>query len=202
MKLWGLTGGIASGKSTVSRMLIERGAHLLDADQVYHRLLLPIGRQPSPLTEQINAAFPGMLQADGRLDRAKLGAQVFASPAARGVLESLTHPAVGLAVQAQLQLWRDEGVTHAIYDVPLLFEKGLEDVMDGVIVVWVPAATQVERLMQRDALSAAAAQMRLDAQLPIESKRRRARWVIDNTGSMAQTEAQVVKLWQDLAGIS
>lgn len=176
-------------------MLAALGAPILDADAVYHGLLAPANGARSPLAAQIEISFPGVLLADGRIDRAALGSLVFADPAARQRLEALTHPAVAQAVQGQLMRWRDAGVTQAVYDVPLLYEKGLEAAMDGVAVVWVPASVQHARLMGRDNLSAAAAQARLDAQLPIDEKRRRATWVIDNSGSLAATQAQVQALW-------
>lgn len=196
--LWGLTGGIASGKSTVQRMLTERGADVIDADAVYHGLIAPAGGVASPLAQRIEDRFPGTLNADGSVDRKTLGRQVFSDNGKRRVLEQITHPAVAEAVGQRIQALRDNGVQHIIYDVPLLYERGLDKGMTGVAVVWVPRHIQLARLIQRDQLSAEEAERRIASQLPLDEKRERARWVIDNSGSVDDTEAQVDTWWRSL----
>jgi dephospho-CoA kinase len=200
MQLWGLTGGIASGKSTVHGMLTQLGAQIVDADAVYHALLRPEGDAPSPLAHALAAAFPGVLQADGHIDRRALGAQVFEDPAARARLEALTHPAVAEAVTARLQALAERGCPHAVYDVPLLYERDMHARFAGVMLVWVPRAVQLARLMARNGLDAAAAAARIAAQLPLDGKRQHARWIIDNSGDRATTQQQVVAIWQAIQG--
>ena len=199
VKVWGLTGGIASGKSTTSRMFAAHGAQVIDADAVYHAMIQPIHGQPSPVTQQVGAALGlDMILPNGALDRARLGKQVFADANARRILEGITHPAVAAGVQTTLAQWRSQQVAHALYDVPLLYEKGLEAGMHGVVVVWVPRHVQVERLQRRDGLDLAAAEARLAAQMPLDDKKLRARWVIDNAGTQDATEVQVARVWQDI----
>lgn len=200
MKLVGLTGGIASGKSTVSRMFSARGAAIVDADAVYHELVRAQDGKPSALARQIEARFPGVLHDNGELDRAALGARVFAAAAERQALGEITHPRVAGAVAEKMAELAARGVTLVLYDVPLLFERRLEEGMHATIVVWVPREVQLARLCARDRLTLEAAEARLKAQLPLDAKRRRATYVIDNSGSQADTETQVETVWSALAG--
>ncbi len=199
VQVFGLTGGIASGKSTVRRMLEARGAVVLDADAIYHELLKPKDGQASELARAVAARFPGVLQQNGSLDRQKLGALVFKNAGERDALGAITHPAIARETGRRMRVFEEQGCERVLYDVPLLFERGMEDAFDGVIVVWVPYATQVDRLMARDGIDEAAAKARLAAQLPLDEKRQRARWVVDNSGSLADTEAQVVALWRSIS---
>ena len=192
MKLYGLTGGIASGKSTVSRMLRELGAHVLDADVIAREVVEP----GTPGLAEVATRFPGVLGPDGRLDRARLGARVFADPAERAALNALLHPRIGAAFLEKTQALAARGVERLIYDAPLLIENGLHAGMDGVVLVWVPRELQKQRLMARDGLEAQAAEARLAAQLPLEEKRRHATWIVDNTGELLSTRAQVEEVWR------
>ncbi|ATB47361.1 dephospho-CoA kinase [Corallococcus macrosporus] len=192
MHVFGLTGGIASGKSTVTRILRELGAEVLDADVIAREVVEP----GTPGLAAVAARFPGVVGPDGRLDRAKLGARVFADPAERAALNDLTHPLVRQAFMEKLQALEARGVTRAIYDVPLLVESGMHTWMEGVAVVWVPRELQKARLMSRDGLDSAAAEARLAAQLPLDDKRAHATWVIDNSGDLAATRAQVEAMWR------
>ncbi len=196
MKIIGLTGGIASGKSTARNMLEERGACVLDADAVYHRLIAPVEGEPSPLARQIEARFPGVLSPDGRIDRRALGRRVFADTTERRALEAITHPAVAHAAGQRLEQMRRDGCHLAIYDVPLLYERGLDGGMDAVIVVWVPREVQVSRLAKRDGLPPRVAEQRLASQLPLDEKRRRADWVVDNSGDLSATRQQIDRIWE------
>jgi dephospho-CoA kinase len=201
MRVYGLTGGIASGKSTVHRMLVGLGAHVLDADKIYHDLIAPRGGKPSPLALNIEARFPGMLKADGTIDRAKLGARVYANADDRKLLNALTHPHVGAEVAGQVGLLAHQGVELVFYDVPLLYEGGLEKGMEGVAVVWVPRDVQRARLMQRDGIDTATADKKLAAQMSLDDKRARATWVIDNSGTIEGTEQQVRALWETVRAL-
>jgi dephospho-CoA kinase len=190
--LYGLTGGIASGKSTVSRMLRELGAHVLDADAIAREVVEP----GTPGLAEVAARFPGVVGPDGRLDRVKLGARVFGDPAERAALNALLHPRIGAAFLQKTQALAKQGVERVLYDAPLLIENGLHAGMDGVLLVWVPRELQKQRLMARDGLEAQAAEARLAAQLPLEEKRRHATWIVDNTGELASTRAQVEEVWR------
>jgi dephospho-CoA kinase len=198
MRVFGLTGGIASGKSTVHAMLTAAGAHVLDADAIYHRLVAPVDGKPSPLTARIVERFPGVVRADGTLDRPALGRVVFANPDDRRDLERISHPEVATQFARDVSELAARGVDRVLYDVPLLYERGLENGMDGVIVVWVPRDTQRARLMARDGIDSVTADTKLAAQLPLDDKRARASWVIDNSGTREATQRQVDELWRRL----
>ena len=198
MRIYGLTGGIASGKSTVHTMLEALGAHVLDADAIYHRLVAPVGGRPSRVTERIGERFAGVIRPDGTLDRPALGKIVFASADERRALETITHPEVAAEFARKIDDLTLKGVGQVFYDVPLLYERGLETSMQGVAVVWLPRALQRERLMARDSLDTAAADARLAAQMPLDDKRAKATWVIDNSGTLEATQRQVEALWAEL----
>ena len=196
MKLVGLTGGFASGKSTVREMLRRLGADVLDADGIYHLLIAAKDGQPSSLGREIEARFPGVLERDGSVNRKELGRRVFGDAEERKALESIAHPRVGEWVAHRVSELEAQGSRLVIYDVPLLFEAHLKMSLLGVIVVWVPREVQIARLMHRDSQTADLARERLAAQLPLDEKRKRATWVIDNSGSLAETRTQVEKLWR------
>ena len=186
----GLTGGIASGKSTVGRMLAELGAEVVDADQLAREVVAP----GTPGLQEVVAAFgPGMLAADGTLDRRKLAELVFSQPAERRRLEAILHPRI--ARLAQERLARARGPL-AVYQAPLIFETGREAEFEGTVLVDCDADLQVLRLRQRDHLDEAAARSRLEAQMDRAQRRRRATWVVDNSGSPEETRDQVVRLWE------
>ncbi|MBN9684315.1 MULTISPECIES: dephospho-CoA kinase [unclassified Corallococcus] len=192
MHVFGLTGGIASGKSTVSRMLRELGARVLDADVLAREVVEP----GTPGLKRIDERFPGVVGPDGRLDRVKLGAHIFANAQERAALNAIVHPEVRALFLQKLQALEAEGVTHAVYDVPLLIETGLHTAMEGVAVVWVPREVQKARLMTRDGLTADQAEARLGAQMPLDDKRAHATWVIDNSGTPEATRPQVEAVWR------
>ena len=186
MLLFGLTGGIATGKSTVTQMLRELGLPVIDADALAREVVEP-GR--SALAE-IAARFPGVVE-DGVLNRAKLGALVFKDADARAALNAITHPRIrALALEKTLAL-AETGATHAIYDAALLLENKLHEGMNGVILVTCPLETQVARVMARDGLSEEAARARIASQMSTDEKRQYATWVIDNGGTREDTRRQV-----------
>nr|WP_225937040.1 dephospho-CoA kinase [Myxococcus sp. RHSTA-1-4] len=187
-----MTGGIASGKSTVTRMFRELGAHVLDADVIAREVVEP----GTPGLAAVAERFPGVVGPDGRLDRAKLGARVFSDANERAALNAITHPLVREAFMEKVQALEARGVERVIYDVPLLIESGMHGWMEGVALVWVPRDEQKARLMARDGLDAAAAEARLAAQLPLDEKKAHATWVIDNSGDLASTRAQVESVWR------
>ena len=199
MKLFGLTGGISSGKSTVEGFLKLLGCHIIDADQLYHALLLPNGTNPSPLSQKIAAVFPGVLLENGTIDRQSLAEIVFKDEKARKTLEQITHPAVAEAFGQHLASSKEDGREHCIYSVPLLYENKLEANFEGVIVVWVPEDVQKQRLAERDKLSPRHVEERLAAQLPLEEKKQKADWVIDNSGSLEQTQKAVQEIWAKIS---
>lgn len=188
----GLTGGIASGKSTVAALLAARGAVVIDADVLAREVVAP----GEPLLAQVVARFGDVLAVDGSLDRAALGRIVFADPEARRDLEALIHPAVrrraaGLEAQAPT----GSVVVHVI---PLLVETGQQDSFDHVIVVDVDPDTQLRRLRDRDGVDVSAAQARIAAQATREQRLAAADIVIDNSGSQADLVDRVDALWEHL----
>lgn len=195
MKIIGLTGSIASGKSTVTRVLRELGAVVVDADAIVHQLQQP----GTPVTEAIGREFgPGVIRPDGSLDRAALGAIVFADPTRRKALEGIVHPAVRERIWQEVERCRAEGRPAVVLDIPLLFESGWDRLVDEVWVVYVDRESQKARLMARDGLSPEEAERRMAAQMDLEVKRDRAHRVIDNRGSEHQTREQVRQAWEGL----
>lgn len=194
----GLTGGIASGKSTVDRMLVELGAHLVDTDQLARRVVEP----GSPALAEIAQAFgPEMIAADGNLDRTRMRALAFGDERARDRLNAIVHPRINQMVAAELaRLAGDDPQGVAIVDVPLLFETGGEKRFDCTVLVYVPEPVQLRRLMARDHCGAQAAQEALKAQMPLENKKKKADFLVDNSGGLDETLKQVQRLWQDLLG--
>jgi dephospho-CoA kinase len=176
MRLVGLTGGIATGKSTFAAALRQLGAPVIDADQLARQVVEP-GR---PALAAIAAAFPGVVGADGRLDRKALGARVFGQATERRRLEAITHPAIRAAMLEETARLQAAGHDLAFYDTPLLYEVGLEAAMALVVVVWAPRQVQLRRLARRDGLSAAEAEARLAAQLPADEKAARADVLVEN----------------------
>ncbi len=197
MRVIGLTGGIASGKSTVSDMLRALGARVVDTDAIARAVVEP----GKPAWEEIVTwQGRGILQPDGSIDRRRLGELVFADKAARAALEAITHPRIEAAAQEALAAAERDGCAVAVLDVPLLYEAGWDKRVDEVWVVFVDARTQLERLMARDGLTAAQAGARIAAQGPLAAKAERADVVIDNGGDPDRTRAQAAAAWRRVAG--
>ncbi|MFO7708508.1 MAG: dephospho-CoA kinase [Desulfobacterales bacterium] len=196
MVIAGLTGGIASGKSTVSAVLAGAGARVIDAD----RIARDIVRRGTPAHQRIIAHFGRhLLQSDGEIDRGRLGAIVFEDPPARQVLEGIVHPGVREETARRLErLRREEAGAVVVLDVPLLFESGMHRGLSEVIVVYVPEAVQLERLMRRDHLPQAAALARIGSQMSLEEKRALATRVIDNSGPPEATRRQALAIYAQL----
>ena len=199
MRIIGLTGGIATGKSTVAAMLAARGAAVVDADRIAREVVEP----GTTGLEAVARAFgPEVVTASGELDRARLAGIVFGDSESRRRLEALTHPLILARIADQVAgLILSEPALIAVA-VPLLFAGGRQsDFPGGVLLVYADAATQLRRLHERDGLGDEAARQRLAAQLPIERKRELATWVIDNGGRRADTEAAVNLWWRDIVTV-
>ena len=194
MKIIGLTGGIATGKSTVASMLREYGLPVVDADAVAHRLLLPGGTNYEPVVREFGR---GILTDDGQIDRKALGRLVFANQAQLKRLEELTHPAIKKELRKELTALAANGRDYAILDHPLLFETGMEGLADEVWVVACDQDTQRQRLRQRDGLSPEAIEQRLAAQWSLAEKVRRADVVITNEGSLDELRLTIQGLLQE-----
>jgi dephospho-CoA kinase len=194
--LLGLTGSIATGKSTVANMLRRRGAVLIDADQVARKVVEPGSLGLNKIIENFGSE---MVTAEGRLDRAKLGELVFNDEEARERLNALLHPLI-IEEMKQLtgQSLKKEPHSIVIWDVPLLIEENLTQFVEQVIVVYVPESIQLKRLMERNQLTETDAIKRMKSQLSIEDKKKVADYIIDNSGSLEDTERQVDQLWRYL----
>jgi dephospho-CoA kinase len=192
----GLTGGIACGKSTVAAMLTQRGARLVDADRIAREVVLPGTSTLAAVAERFGQA---VLMPDGTLNRKRLGAIVFADETARRDLEALLHPPIRALMRERKERFELEAPDKlVVVDIPLLYESRLESMVDRVMVVYCPRNVQLQRLLERDGLTPMQADERLAAQLPIDYKRERADIVIDNSGSLEQTERQVDEFWSSL----
>jgi len=191
MLKFGLTGGIASGKSAVAAMLREMGFPVLDADSLAHKLMEP----GQPAREEILKEFGADLTgADGRIDRAKLGAIVFADPAKLKKLNAILHPPVEQIMLHQFEEWKRSGVRDAAFvEAALLIEAGFVSNLDGLVVAWCKPEQQLERLRARG-MNEQDAKRRIAAQLPLEEKLRMATSIIDCSGTMESTRAQVQAL--------
>ena len=190
MKRIGLTGGIASGKSTVAGWIAARGVPILDADQLSRDLTRP----GMPALERIAAAWPHVVRT-GELDRPSLARVVFGDPKARARLEAMLIPAIVEAFESWAECQARAGHPVCVFDAALLFEQRLESRFDGVLLVAAPEDLQLERLMSRDAFSRIEAQRRLAAQLPLALKRPRARWILENDSSIDALRERFETLW-------
>lgn len=193
MRLIGVTGGIATGKTTVDRMLEAHGAVVIDADLLAREAVRP-GEQT---LDEVAARFGSqVIQPDGSLDRGRLGEIVFADPAARRDLERITHPRIIELMQERIAAALAGPAPLVAVDIPLLFENAREAMFEGVMLVYAPRDVQVRRLRERNGIDETAALQRLAAQLPIDEKRARATWVIDNGGSPDATSRAVHQWWE------
>jgi dephospho-CoA kinase len=193
-----LTGGIATGKSHCLRRFTELGAPTLDADTLAKKAV-------EPGTDGFRAVVKrfgtGIVGADGSLDRAALGNVVFGDDEARHALEAIIHPTVRQAIDRWFEaLDRQPGVRAGIADIPLLFETGRDKDFDMVVVAACAPATQKARLMNRDGFSEEQADQRIRAQMPIDDKAGRARYVISTEGTIAETDRQVAQVWAEISG--
>ncbi len=192
----GLTGGIASGKSTVARILVAKGALLIDLDELAHLAEEPGGAVWGEIVRHFGE---GVLRADRRIDRGRLGAVVFSDPEKRKLLNKLVHPAVLKLWQERLdELRRTYPEAVVLSDIPLLIEAGMEKMVDLVLLVYLPREKQITRLMKRNGLSKYEAELRVAAQMPIEQKKVLADIVVNNEGSEDETKAALDGIWEEL----
>jgi dephospho-CoA kinase len=188
VKLVGLTGGIASGKSTVAKILGRLGAAIVDADVLSREVVAP---GHDGWNEIVSTFGREVLQADQTLDRQKLRTIIFNNPDARKKLEAIIHPRVRALAEQRIREHGEAGFVVVVYEVPLLFEGNLQQWLRPVILVACDINVQRQRLQARDGLDAAAAQKHIDAQMSLEEKRRLADYVIENDGSLADLESKV-----------
>jgi dephospho-CoA kinase len=188
VKLLGLTGGIASGKSTVAAILRRLGAAIINADELSREVVQP-GQEA--WKEIVDTFGPAILQEDKTLDRRKLRKIVFDNPEARKKLEAIIHPRVRALAERKISELAATGSSIIVYEVPLLFEAQIHLWLRPVILVACDVETQKKRLLERDRLTEAEAQQHLDAQMSLEDKRKLADYVIENNGDLEELERQV-----------
>lgn len=192
----GVTGGICSGKSTVAALFKNLGAIVIDADQVAHELVEP----DQPLFEAVASAFGReVVDANGRIDRRRLGGIVFADPEARKRLEAILHPAIIEECERRIRQAGASGAAVCFVDAALLIESGWYTRCDAVILVEASEAVQLDRSVGTRALSRNEAIQRIRAQMPQDEKRRHAHYVIENDGPLEETERQVRAVWDQLS---
>ena len=183
----GLTGGIATGKTTVSQMLAQQGIPIIDGDQVAHQVLA----NNQSVQAQIQATFGKQLVQDGQVDRAALGKLVFGNQAALAQLNAITAPVIRETIMTEMLRPKRTKVPLVVLDLPLLYEQHYETVCDGVLVIYLPVEKQLARLRARNQLSREDALKRINSQASLAEKRDRADFVIDNQGSLDQLKAQL-----------
>lgn len=193
-KLVGLTGGIGSGKSTVAGMIREQGLPVIDADVVARQVVEP----GLPAHAEIARIWPEVVGSDGRIDRQRLAAIVFADETSKRRLEAITHPRIREHIAAQAAALAAAGNSLAFVEAALLVETEFYAELDGLVVVVASEEAQVERVMARDACSRESARLRLRAQYPLADKVRVADYVVENSGSLDDTRAQVLRVLRDL----
>lgn len=188
LKWYGLTGGIATGKSTVARLLQSRGFPVIDADQIAHQLT----EKNQPGYQKIIKDFGrDILDKDQNIDRKKLAQIIFNDPAEKGKLESILHPLIQQQVKSLKADYESQNFPMCFYDVPLLFEKELESQFDAVILVYTQPEIQIQRLMTRNQLTLVEAQARIKNQSPMPDKIKKSQFCLDNSTNIQDLETQV-----------
>jgi dephospho-CoA kinase len=196
MLVFGLTGNIGTGKSTVARLFAEHGVPVIDADQVAREVVAP----ETPGLAEVASRFPGVLGPSGELDRKALAERVFADAQERAALNAILHPRIGAEVRKRLDRLAARGARVAIYEAALIVENALHHGLDGLIVVSAPVEEQIRRLRLRDGMSEEEARSRIRAQLPGHEKVKAADFVIENTGAPELLRAQVARVVDTLRG--
>lgn len=196
MLVIGLTGGIASGKSTVAGILADLGARIIDTDKIAREIVKP----GEPAWEQIKLTFgPQYLKFDGSIDRRALGNLIFSDATAREKLNAITHPLIKKEIADRIVVYRKQEPSGVIViEAPLLLEAGMQPMVDEIWVVTAPEEMRLKRLMARDNLSREEALQRLKSQLPEEERLKYATRVIDTSKDIATTTAIVKAIWQEL----
>ena len=196
MGYFGLTGGAASGKSTVARMFQDLGARIIDADRIGHEML----RSSRPAHAEVLRQFGReILDESGEIDRSRLGRIVFGDPQKLQQLNAIVHPRIIARVEdLAAQYHADDPGAVILVDAALIFEAGIGGRFDKVVVAWCRPEQQIERLMAKSGLTREEAERRIAAQMPAEEKRRRADYLIDCSGSLESTREQVRRVYADL----
>jgi len=197
MRVFGLTGNIGSGKSTVAAMLREAGIPVLDADRISREVTAPGGRAYDAV---VQAFGRGIVRDDGSIDRKRLGEIVFADPASRERLERITHPAILEAMKEAIAGIEREGHRAAVVEATLIHESGRKGLVEAVISVTCDRETAIPRLAARDGMSRGQAEARLHAQMDADRKAGASDYVIDNSGGLDETRRQIVALAGVLLG--
>jgi dephospho-CoA kinase len=192
----GLTGGIACGKSTVARMFVRNGAHLIDFDKLAHEVQEP---EKPAWREVVNVFGKEILRPDGKIDRVKLGNIVFTDKKKLNKLNKIVHPLVYQEWHTRLEkISKKEKHAIVLADIPLLFEGKMQHLFDLTMLVLAAPEEQISRLMARNGVSREEAEERLNSQMPITDKIALADIVIDNEGSISEAEKKVKQVWQEL----
>ncbi|TDQ39151.1 dephospho-CoA kinase [Aureibacillus halotolerans] len=186
----GLTGGIASGKSSVSHWLSSKGYPIIDADVISRQVVEP---GQDALNEIIDAFGQAYVQENGALDRKKLGAHIFSDDKARETLNHIVHPAVQNEMKRQQNEWMKMSPNAIISDIPLLFENGRAHEFDTTLLVYVSPDIQLERLMERDQLTEEAAKLRIQSQMTLQEKKKLAHYAVDNSRTFEETIEQLIQ---------
>ena len=197
MRIIGLTGGIACGKSNISQTLESLGARIIDGDVLSRQLTAPGGAALPAIRQQFRAE---VFLPDGALDRRALGQRIFSDDAARAALDGIMQPMLLDLIRDELAAARSGHIAVCVLDMPLLYEKGLDALCDRVWCAWLPRATQLERLIARDGFTPDEAANRIDSQMPTDEKAARADVVIDTSGTIAETQARVMTLYAQEIG--
>ena len=188
MKIVGLTGGISSGKSTVSSYLKQLKIPVIDADEVARKVVEPNSQGARKIRKTFSS---DVFEEDGSLNRQKLGALIFSNAENRQKLDDLLQPLIKIMILDEIEEYRQKGENMIVLDLPLLFEKNYEELCEEIIVVYIPKELQLERLMRRNQYTKQEALSRIDSQLSIEEKRKRATVLLDNQGTIQQLYQQV-----------
>ena len=188
MKIVGLTGGISSGKSTVSSYLKQLKIPVIDADEVARKVVEPNSQGARKIRKTFSS---DVFEEDGSLNRQRLGALIFSNAENRQKLDDLLQPLIKIMILDEIEEHRQKGENMIVLDLPLLFEKQYEELCEEIIVVYIPKELQLERLMKRNQYTKQEALSRIDSQLSIEEKRKRATVLLDNQGTIQQLYQQV-----------
>lgn len=194
MKIIGLTGGIGSGKSSVARWFRAQNVPVLDADAIVHGLM----EEEKVVRILVQEFGEDIIGENSRVDRRALGAKVFNDDGLRRRLEAILHPLVLARMQEETAAMEQSGEELCVWDVPLLYETDMARFVSQTVVVWVPEDVQVRRVIERDRLAREAVLVRMQAQMPIDLKKKQADVVIDNSGEWAATVLQLEEYWDNL----
>jgi dephospho-CoA kinase len=196
MKWTGLTGGIATGKSTAKKLIEGLGFPVIDADQISHSLTEPGGLGYIGILSHFGRDV--LMKDSDRIDRKKLAAQVFSSLPQKEILENILHPLIQKEVHSQREFHKSQSQKICFYDVPLLFEKNLQSQFDTTLLIWCDPATQLARLIKRSGLTEEEARLRMGNQMSLVEKVKLADYCVDNSGGEADLEKQLKRLLPQL----